>query len=69
MDAILNNSKRSMMPAGHHSFSDSTLLIIIIKCMCSRCRRDDIHACFAYASPQRMPHMYDHKTVSLKYII
>ena len=41
----------------------------IIKCMCSRCRRDDIHVCFAYASPQRMPHMYDHKTVSLKYII
>ena len=26
MDAILNNSKRSMMPAGHHSDSDSTLL-------------------------------------------
>ena len=26
MDAILNNSKRSMMPAGHHSNSDSTLL-------------------------------------------
>ena len=24
--AILNNSKRSMMPAGHHSDSDSTLL-------------------------------------------
>ena len=44
-------------------------IIIIIKCMCSRCRRDDIHVCFAYASPQRMPHMYDHKTVSLKYII
>ena len=42
---------------------------IIIKCMCSRCRRDDIHVCFAYASPQRTPHMYDHKTVSLKYII
>ena len=32
------------------------LFIIIIKCMCSRCRRDDIHVCFAYASPQRMPH-------------
>ena len=45
------------------------IIIIIIKCMCSRCRRDDIHVCFAYASPQRMPHMYDHKTVSLKYII
>ena len=44
-------------------------IFIIIKCMCSRCRRDDIHVCFAYASPQRMPHMYDHKTVSLKYII
>ena len=44
-------------------------LLLIIKCMCSRCRRDDIHVCFAYASPQRMPHMYDHKTVSLKYII
>ena len=43
--------------------------IIIIKFMCSRCRRDDIHVCFAYASPQRMPHMYDHKIVSLKYII
>ena len=43
--------------------------LIIIKCMCSRCRRDDIHVCFAYASPQRMPHMYDHKIVSLKYII
>ena len=43
--------------------------IIIIKCMCSGCRRDDIHVCFAYASPQRMPHMYDHKIVSLKYII
>ena len=41
---------------------------IIIKCMCSRCRRDDIHVCFAYASPQRMPHMYNHKRVSLKYI-
>ena len=26
MDAILNNSKRSMMPAGHHSDYDSTLL-------------------------------------------
>ena len=26
LDAILNNSKRSMMPAGHHSDSDSTLL-------------------------------------------
>ena len=26
MDAILNNTKRSMMPAGHHSDSDSTLL-------------------------------------------
>ena len=26
MDAILNISKRSMMPAGHHSDSDSTLL-------------------------------------------
>ena len=26
MDAILNNSKRSMMPAGHHSDSDYTLL-------------------------------------------
>ena len=26
MDAISNNSKRSMMPAGHHSDSDSTLL-------------------------------------------
>ena len=26
MDAILNNSKRSMMPAGHHSDSDATLL-------------------------------------------
>ena len=25
-DAILNNSKRSMMPAGHQSDSDSTLL-------------------------------------------
>ena len=25
-DAISNNSKRSMMPAGHHSDSDSTLL-------------------------------------------
>ena len=48
---------------------DNSLIIIIIKCMCSRCRRDDIHVCFAYASPQRMPHMYDHKTVSLKYII
>ena len=45
------------------------LVIIIIKCMCSRCRRDGIHVCFAYASPQRIPHMYDHKTVSLKYII
>ena len=44
-------------------------IIIIIKCMCSRCRRDDIHVCFAYARPQRMPHMYDHKIVSLKYII
>ena len=32
-------------------------IIIIIKCMWSRCRRDDIHVCFAYASPQRMPHM------------
>ena len=40
-------------------------IIIIIKCMCSRCRRDDIHVCFAYASPQRMSHMYDHKIVSL----
>ena len=29
--------------------------------MCSRCRRDDIHVCFAYASPQRMPHIYDHQ--------
>ena len=45
------------------------IIIIIIKCMCSRCRRDDIHVYFAYASPQRMPHMYDHKTVNLKYII
>ena len=44
------------------------IIIIIIKCMCSRCRRDDIHVCFAYASPQRMPHMYNHKRVSLKYI-
>ena len=26
LDAILNNSKRSIMPAGHHSDSDSTLL-------------------------------------------
>ena len=26
MDAILNNSKRSMMPAGYHSDSDYTLL-------------------------------------------
>ena len=26
LDAILNNSKSSMMPAGHHSDSDSTLL-------------------------------------------
>ena len=26
LDAILNYSKRSMMPAGHHSVSDSTLL-------------------------------------------
>ena len=26
LDAILNNSKRSMMLAGHHSYSDSTLL-------------------------------------------
>ena len=26
LDAILNNSKCSMMPAGHHSDSDSTLL-------------------------------------------
>ena len=43
-------------------------LIIIIKCMCSPCRRDDIHVCFAYASPQRMPHMYDNKIVSLEYI-
>ena len=25
MDAILNNSKRSMIPAGHHSDSDSTV--------------------------------------------
>ena len=32
-------------------------LIIIIKCMYSRCRRDEIHVCFAYASPQCMPHM------------
>ena len=32
-------------------------LLFIIKCMWSRCRRDDIHVCFAYASPQRMPHM------------
>ena len=55
----------------HHSEKGDwdTIIIIIIKCMCSRCRRDDIHVCFAYASPQRMPHMYDHKTVSLKYII
>ena len=35
----------------------SIIIIIIIKCMWSRCRRDDIHVCFAYASPQRMPHM------------
>ena len=47
----------------------ASIIIIVIKCMCSRCRRDDIHVCFAYASPQRMPHMYDHKIVSLKYII
>ena len=26
LDAILNNQKCSMMPAGHHSDSDSTLL-------------------------------------------
>ena len=45
-----------------------SFIIIIIKCMCSRCRRDDINVCFAYASPQRMPHMYNHKRVSLKYI-
>ena len=32
-------------------------IIIIIKCMYSRCRRDEIHVCFAYASPQCMPHM------------
>ena len=31
------------------------LLFIIIKCMCSRCRRDDIHVCFANANPQCMP--------------
>ena len=30
---------------------------IIIKCMYSRCRRDEIHVCFAYASPQCMPDM------------
>ena len=36
------------------------LLFIINKCMCSRCRRDDIHVCFANASPQCMPHMYNH---------
>ena len=51
---------------GYEMFKCSTL--IIIKCMCSRCRRDDIHVIFAYASPQRMPHIYDHKRVSLKYI-
>ena len=33
------------------------IIIIIIKCMYSHCRRDDIHVCFAYASPQCMPHM------------
>ena len=32
-------------------------IIIIIKCMYSRCRRDEIHVCFAYASLQCMPHM------------
>ena len=37
------------------------IIINIIKCMCSRCRRDDIHVCFAYASSQSIPHMYNHK--------
>ena len=52
----------------HQSLQTLPILIIIIKCMCSHCRRDDIHVCFAYASPQCMPHMYDNKRVSLKYI-
>ena len=52
-----------------HTVLSMMMMIIIIKCMCSRCRRDGIHVCFAYASPQRMLHMYDHKIVSLKYII
>ena len=59
-------NKTNKHPSGRFM---TACIIIIIKCMCSRCRRDDIHVCFAYASPQRMPHMYDHKTVSLKDII
>ena len=46
-----------------HLYDFLVLLFIFIKCMCSRCRHDDIHVCFPYASPQRMPHMYDHEIV------
>ena len=65
-DYVKNNKAVVGLEKDHHR---NAILLIIIKCMCSRCRRDDIHVCFAYASPQRMPHMHDHKTVSLKYII